>query len=112
VNHLPWITELTVGGEDGFDALRRPSDDPKMEKFADEDQLKLARRDRYGALPGAGDRHVAEFFPWALTQESEWGKRWGVHLTSIVDREDMAADNRDEGQQVIDGDTPRAAWRA
>ena len=55
VNHLPWITELTVSGEEGFGALRRAlADRPDASWFADEHQLKLALLDRYGALPGAG----------------------------------------------------------
>ena len=37
--------------------------------------------------PAAGDRHLVEFFPGFLTEESEWGKRWGVRLTTIADRE-------------------------
>jgi galacturan 1,4-alpha-galacturonidase len=47
----------------------------------------MALFDRYGVLPGAGDRHLVEFFPGFLTEESEWGKRWGVELTTIADRE-------------------------
>jgi alpha-galactosidase len=113
VNHLPWITELTIAGDDGFEVLRRGLDnDPKREKFAHENQLKLELLDRYGALPGAGDRHVAEFFPWVLTDGSEWGKHWGVYLTSIVDRENMEAYYRDEIQEIIDGDKPVPAWQS
>ena len=113
VNHLPWITELSIGGNDGFDALRRAREGhAKVEKFRHEHQLKLELLDRYGALPGAGDRHVAEFFPWALTADSGWGKHWGVHLTSIVDRENMEAYYRDEVQQIIDGDKPVPAWQS
>jgi len=113
VNHLPWITELTIAGNDGFEILRRGlRGDPKSEKFAHEHQLKLELLDRYGALPGAGDRHVAEFFPWVLTEESEWGKQWGVYLTSIVDRENMEAYYRDEIQTIIDGDKPVPSWQS
>ena len=36
--------------------------------------LKVALYERCGVLPGAGDRHVAEFFPAFLTEESGWGK--------------------------------------
>ena len=68
VNHLPWITELSVHGEDGFEVLRRAlAERPEAKWFTDEHALKLALLERYGAMPGAGDRHVAEFFPWALT---------------------------------------------
>jgi alpha-galactosidase len=112
VNHLPWITELTVGGDDGFELLRAAGADPKMEKFTQENRLKLELLDRFGALAGAGDRHVAEFFPWVLTEESRWGKDWGIHLTSITDRENMEAYYRDEIQEIIDGDKPVPAWQS
>ena len=49
--------------------------------------MKFALFERFGVLPGAGDRHLVEFFPGFLTEESEWGKRWGVALTTIADRE-------------------------
>jgi len=112
VNHLPIITKLFVDGEDAMDRLREKLADP--EKLADEpiflpdeikrelgdvandftkrdlvtsNQVKFALFDRFGVLPGAGDRHLVEFFPGFLTEESGWGKRWNVHLTSIADRE-------------------------
>lgn len=113
VNHLPWITELTVGGDDGFDLLRRaPTDRPDSAWFFDENQLKLAMLDKFGALPGAGDRHVAEFFPSVLTEESDWGKAWGIHLTSIADRERHEANYRVEIQEIIDGDKPVPTWQS
>jgi alpha-galactosidase len=42
---------------------------------------------RFGVLPGAGDRHLVEFFPGFLTEESGRGERWGVGLTTIEHRE-------------------------
>src|SRR5919205_4027952 len=50
-------------------------------------QVKFALFDRFGVLPGAGDRHLVEFFPGFLTEDSGWGKRWGVGLTTIEHRE-------------------------
>jgi len=112
VNHLPIITKLFVDGEDAMDRLRERLADP--EKLADEpiylsdeirrelgdvaaeftkrdlvtsNRVKFALFDRFGVLPGAGDRHLVEFFPGFLTEESGWGKRWNVKLTSIADRE-------------------------
>ena len=112
VNHLPIITKLYIDGDDAMDRLREKLSDP--EKLADEpiylpdeikrelgdvaseftkrdlvtsNQVKFALFDRFGVLPGAGDRHLVEFFPGFLTEESGWGKRWNVHLTSIADRE-------------------------
>ncbi len=112
VNHLPIITRLYIDGEDAMDRLRERLADP--EKLADEpiylsdeirrelgdvaaeftkrdlvtsNRVKFALFDRFGVLPGAGDRHLVEFFPGFLTEESGWGKRWNVKLTSIADRE-------------------------
>src|SRR3954462_10178496 len=43
VNHLPWITQFDVAGEDGFEALRRAvADRPDSAWFATDHQLKLA----------------------------------------------------------------------
>jgi alpha-galactosidase len=112
VNHLPLITALRIDGEDAMDRLREKLAEP--EKLADEplylsdeirrelgdvaseftkrdlvtsNRVKFALFERFGVLPGAGDRHLVEFFPGFLTEESEWGKRWNVRLTSIADRE-------------------------
>ncbi len=112
VNHLPIITQLRIDGEDAMDRLRERLADP--EKLAAEpiylpdeikrelgdvaaeftkrdlvtgNQVKFALFDRFGVLPGAGDRHLVEFFPNFLTEESGWGKRWNVGLTTIADRE-------------------------
>ena len=113
VNHLPWITELTVSGADGFSAIRKAvADKSDAAWFAEDHQLKLALLDRYGALPGAGDRHVAEFFPWVITEDAQWGKSWGVALTTIADRERDDAAYREEMQKIIDGDSPVPTWQS
>ena len=112
VNHLPIITKLKIDGEDAMERLREKLADP--EKLADEpiylpdeirrelgdvaseftkrdlvtsNRVKFSLFERFGVLPGAGDRHLVEFFPGFLTEESGWGKRWNVGLTSIADRE-------------------------
>jgi alpha-galactosidase/6-phospho-beta-glucosidase family protein len=114
VNHLPFVSAIDVAGGDGFELLRGVVDDADsrgaeplamaipdgldFEKASDGPdwtkadvlrhwRVKLEFFDRFGVLPGAGDRHVAEFFPNFLTEESGWGKRWGLDLTTIEDRE-------------------------
>ncbi len=113
VNHLPVVTRCTVGDTDGFAALRDVLDDPGRagERLAMDlpagigvaktsrgphwtrgdliagNQLKFDLFRRFGALPAAGDRHLAEFFAGFLTRESKWGRRWGVRLTTIDERE-------------------------
>src|SRR6478735_4826379 len=114
VNHLPFVTAVDVGGDDGLERLRKlladaeaVADDPlPMELPEDLElvkqsagpgwtrgdlmanwRLKLELFERFGVLPGAGDRHVAEFFPNFITDASGWGERWGLDLTSIARRE-------------------------
>ncbi len=114
VNHLPFIAAMRVRGDDGFELLRdlvenattRGAEKTWMpvpdglghEKIsAGEDWTKadLLRWNRvkwwflehFGVIPGAGDRHVAEFFPGFLTEANGQGEQWGVQLTSIEDRE-------------------------
>jgi alpha-galactosidase len=114
VNHLPFITKIDAGGLDGFDVLRDlldHADDRALEPLAmslPEDlgheptsgpgewtkgdllrvnRVKLECFRRFGVLPGAGDRHVAEFFPDFLTPATNWGDDWGVDLTTIAERE-------------------------
>ncbi|HEX5615822.1 MAG TPA: hypothetical protein VFZ83_11780 [Acidimicrobiia bacterium] len=114
VNHLPIITAIDLDGRDGIVALRdlldrvdEVRDEPLaanlLERLGHEaasfggegwtkggiiaaNRVKLELFERFGALPGAGDRHLVEFFPGFLTEESGWGERWGVSLTSIDDR--------------------------
>jgi len=114
VNHLPFIVELDIDGDDGLARLGallaeqdQHADEPLAmpfpkglgrEKLSDgpdwtkgdllaANRVKLTLFERFGVLPGAGDRHLVEFFPGFLTEDSGWGERWGVQLTSIEDRE-------------------------
>jgi alpha-galactosidase len=104
VNHLPVVTELTVDGEDGFAVLRSMVDAAgglgsltaregraEAEPFSHLDfvrrhVLALTFLDRWGALPAAGDRHIAEFVPWVLTEASGWGASFNVPLTAMATR--------------------------
>ena len=114
VNHLPFITALGVAGDDGLARLRElldcaesrgaePLSMPLPEGLGHEkvsqggewtkrdllhaNRVKFELFQRFGVLPGAGDRHLVEFFPGFLTEESGWGERWGVALTTIEERE-------------------------
>jgi len=110
VNHLPIVTALDVGGDDGLALLDELLHDearaaePLPDDFPGRDEVlgdgvrtrgdllahhrvKLELFRRSGALPAAGDRHLVEFFAGFLTEASGWGERWGVRLTTIEDRE-------------------------
>ena len=128
VNHFPVITELDIDGQDGFALLREMVDElggleaqrpdpgrPAPEPFTKEDfvarhLLKLTLLDRYGALPGAGDRHVAEFLPSVLTESSGWGSAWGIELTPMSKREEHQEQYIAEVDRVLDGTDTLQTW--
>jgi len=59
INHLTWITDLTIDGEDAYPRL-----DGKLREsgFALEEPISYELFKRYGLYPAPGDRHVGEFF--------------------------------------------------
>jgi len=106
VNHLPLVTALSLGEDDGFAALRDLLEDPgdradepiwvappdgmHWHKFSTGEhwtrgdviancRLRFELFSRFGVLPGASDTHVAEFFPGFVTPASDFGREWSVH---------------------------------
>jgi alpha-galactosidase len=130
VNHLPIITACEVDGKDGLAMLAEMlehEDDVRQEPIAfnfaelvgheemskggqwtkaqllDLNKVKLEIFKRTGAFPGAGDRHLVEFFSGFLTEESHWGADWGVRLTDMAERE------RWQGKHIGDFEATLAA---
>ncbi|MGD0882171.1 MAG: hypothetical protein ABSB09_11450 [Acidimicrobiales bacterium] len=104
VNHFPVVTALDVDGEDGFAILaemtaeaggleelapspgRAEAEEFSRLDFCRRHTLALTFLERWGAVPAAGDRHVAEFVPWVLTESSQWGGRYNIELTAMETR--------------------------
>ena len=112
VNHLIWLLDFTIRGQDGLQMVRdhvaqgRPLPVPEdrgdwHDPFIDRWKLKLALFDLYDALPAAGDRHLAEFFPYFLTDATQRGAQYGVQLTTIPNRRQQVATARDQVRQAI-----------
>ena len=130
VNHFPVMCELDLDGADGLallremvdelgglEALRPGPDRPQAEPFtkldfAQRHLLKLTLLDRFGALPGAGDRHLAEFLPSILTEESGWGESWGIKLTPISAREEHQAQYVADVDAVLSGAEELKTWES
>jgi alpha-galactosidase/6-phospho-beta-glucosidase family protein len=124
INHLPFITRLTIDGEDGLARLRALLDDRAalgaplvvpgitgheavslggeftVGSLLESNRVKVELFQRFGVLPAAGDRHLVEFFSSFLTEESGWGSRWGVELTSMDDRRAWLAHYQQEFAQL------------
>jgi alpha-galactosidase len=117
VNHLIWLLDMTVRGQDGLQMVRDfvaegrrpPIPDPTQgwrQPFTDRWKVKLELFEVYGALPAAGDRHLAEFFPYFLTDATGRGEDYGVLLTTIADRRQQVATAREDVQSAIGGEVP------
>jgi alpha-galactosidase len=116
INHLPVILRASVGGRDGLALLRdwlaghgpfafvaRHDPDPLTDIFQDRLAVKLTLFEPLGMLFGAGDRHVAEFFPGFLSEAGQRGRRYGVELTTIAQREELARQRRAQIERFVAG---------
>jgi alpha-galactosidase/6-phospho-beta-glucosidase family protein len=116
INHLPVILRLDVGGRDGLAMLRdwlaehgpfahvgQLDLDSVFDVFTDRLAVKLTLFEQLGVLFGAGDRHVAEFIPGFLSEANERGRRYGVLLTTVDQREEMARLRRARVEAFVGG---------
>jgi alpha-galactosidase len=117
VNHLIWLLDMTIRGRDGLQMVREFVADGRQvpvpaargawhEPFVDRWTLKLTLLELYDALPSAGDRHLAEFFPYFLTDATHQGADYGVQLTRIAHREKQVATAREAVRAAIAGELP------
>ena len=128
VNHFPVVTALDVGGADGLALLadlvdevgglaslhpvpgREPAEPFSKLDFARRHVLSLTLLDRFGALPAAGDRHLAEFLPSILTEESGWGAAWGFDPTPMSTREEHQRGFIADVDATLSGDRELPTW--
>jgi alpha-galactosidase len=116
INHLIWITDLYVEDRHVWDELpsltakildgiiKVDADDPSV--FADHARVKSTLFQMYGALPAAGDRHIAEFFPHFINESTNWGADYGLRLTSIADRCALEANAKQQIEAALRGELP------
>jgi alpha-galactosidase/6-phospho-beta-glucosidase family protein len=116
INHLPVILRCDIGGRDGlalvgewvaergpFALVHQVELNNVFDVFIDRLAVKLTLFEQLGVLFGAGDRHVAEFFSGFLTEESNYGRRYGVLLTNVDQREEMARVHRASVEAFVEG---------
>ncbi|MBV8717454.1 MAG: hypothetical protein JOZ65_20525 [Chloroflexi bacterium] len=123
VNHLIWILNMTIRGRDGLQMVREAAAEGRTpplpphrgdwhEPFVDRWKLKLKLFELYGALPAAGDRHLAEFFPYFLIEETGQGADYRVQLTRIAHRRQQVATARSAVQAAIAATDPPEVTRS
>ncbi len=86
INHFAWITDLRIDGQDGMELLRArlqsgeatevagAGNDVNPSHSLSGNQIKFTLFERYGAVPYPGDRHLAEFFPYFLSEKTGYGR--------------------------------------
>lgn len=121
INHLPVILRLDANGQDGLVRLRQwlaaydafEFVDDHIEEirdiFKDRLAVKFSLLQKLGLLFGAGDRHVAEFFPGFLTDAAQRGKRYGLVLTTVDHRKELARRRRAKIEAFVNGAPERLA---
>ena len=124
VNHLPLITSFSIGEQDGGAMLRdllhnpgararepiwmAPPEGTHWHKYSHGDgwtksdvvlnnKVKFELFQRFGVMPGSSDTHVVEFFPGYVTEDSDYGRDWGVHHYGMAGH---AADKADDDASV------------
>jgi alpha-galactosidase/6-phospho-beta-glucosidase family protein len=119
INHLIWILGMTIDGEDSLPRMEeiaqkildgRSSTGEPQESLSDQFKVKSRLFQIFGALPAAGDRHIAEFFPYFLNEGSGRGKEWGVLRTSIEERYDWRRAARERVEDILIGKVDPAPY--
>ncbi len=115
VNHLIWVTDLYADGKRVWDELPAVTekilggeikvDEEDTSVFTDHAKVKSTLFKLYGALPAAGDRHVAEFFPHFINESTGWGAEYDIKLTSIEDRQGLETFAKMMIESVLRGET-------
>jgi alpha-galactosidase len=78
--------------------------------FCQRHTLALHFLERWGAVPAAGDRHLAEFVPWVLTGSSGWGERYNIELTAMETRRRHQVDFVADVDAWLDGSKGLQTW--
>jgi alpha-galactosidase len=96
INHFTWFDRASYQGCDLSGVFARsadiyyekgfPNDDSHMpdKAFTCINRVKFDLFRRYGQIPAAGDRHLAEFMPGNMyLKNSQAAESWGFYLTSV-----------------------------
>lgn len=82
LNHFTWIKEVLVKNRDAYPALEQKLTEmkAKAEKEGSPPPQPISNLllEKFGLLPVPGDSHVAEFLPYFIRPEFDWGGKYGL----------------------------------
>lgn len=118
INHFTWITKATYNGEDLFPIFETIAQKYKQEGFfegadhADPESVgycgnvvKFELYERYGLIPAAGDRHLAEFLnnKWYL-KNAQTANAKRFNLTSVDWRIESQKKVIEKSKKIVSGE--------
>jgi alpha-galactosidase len=123
INHLIWLLDLKINGREAFSELREHAAKILREggrvtqsagHVALHDRLMVKARlfQLFGSMPAASDRHVAEFFPFFLSEAVGKGKLYGVERTTIAERYQWRASAEANIRGLLNGTEDMVAFLA
>jgi alpha-galactosidase len=84
VNHLTWILEAYANGREVYSEFKRKilavRDDAVKTGKPFHAHVSVELMEIFGLYPVQGDSHVAEFFPYFLCREANYGAKYGLKL--------------------------------
>jgi alpha-galactosidase len=117
VNHLCWLLDARVRGEDAYpryrqflaDGLQNPREETADDPYDRFQQVSALLTETYGYFPSPGDRHVAEFFPYFLRMADDGhGLAYGTQYSLDMTNEIFATKDttREQLREQADGHIP------
>ena len=84
-NHLTWVTRLELGGQDLYPRLRELNErrGPGLSNAEYSQPVSFLLLKEFGLYPSPADRHVAEFFPFFLRDDTNRGADYGLVLRDV-----------------------------
>jgi alpha-galactosidase len=115
INHFTWIDEATWQGRNLLPLLDDLGMDEPMPRFfatgpggdrsVNNQRITLDLYRRFGVMPAAGDRHVAEFVPWYLAVEDPAALgEWNVSVATGENRRTKWERGERERESLLEGD--------
>ncbi|MEC0768765.1 family 4 glycosyl hydrolase [Bacillus atrophaeus] len=110
INHFTWVTEASFRHIDLVPVFQEfaaqyaeTGYEPSGESWRDSvfhsaHRVAFHLFETYGAIPAAGDRHLAEFFPAFYLKDPE---KWKFHLTSVGYRKQESVRRKKETDHMI-----------
>lgn len=116
VNHFTWFDKVSYKTMDLMPVFKafsekytdsgyacRESDNDAGNTFRNRFRVSFDLFRRFGVIPAAGDRHVAEFMPPWYLKDPETVQKWGFALTPVSDRKAKRARLIAQGASIVSG---------